>query len=106
MNMSSIKELLKCFYLLATPCLLPCGDAAASRVFELSDRFIDVRHEGQWLVMFYAPGCGYCKRTEPVFALVAQALHATNVRVGRLDCTKYPAAAVNLKYVPIPLLCL
>ncbi|EDV95712.1 protein disulfide-isomerase TMX3 [Drosophila grimshawi] len=71
--------------------------AISSRVLELSDRFIDVRHEGQWLVMFYAPWCGYCKKTEPIFALVAQALHATNVRVGRLDCTKYPAAAREFK---------
>ncbi|XP_064541662.1 protein disulfide-isomerase TMX3 [Drosophila montana] len=71
--------------------------AISSRVLELSDRFIDVRHEGQWLVMFYAPWCGYCKKTEPIFALIAQALHATNVRVGRLDCTKYPAAAREFK---------
>ncbi|EDW95468.1 protein disulfide-isomerase TMX3 isoform X2 [Drosophila teissieri] len=78
--------------------LLTLGSAGlSSKVLELSDRFIDVRHEGQWLVMFYAPWCGYCKKTEPIFALVAQALHATNVRVGRLDCTKYPAAAKEFK---------
>lgn len=62
----------------------------ASRVLELSDRFLDVRHEGQWLVMFYAPWCAHCKRTEPIFGLVAQALHTTSVRVGRLDCTRFP----------------
>ncbi|XP_073842360.1 thioredoxin-related transmembrane protein 3 [Musca autumnalis] len=76
--------------------------ASNSKVFELTDRFIDVRHEGQWLVMFYAPWCGYCKRTEPIFALVAQALHATNIRVGRLDCTKYPAAAKEFKVRSYP----
>uniref|UniRef100_A0A1A9V5V3 Thioredoxin domain-containing protein n=1 Tax=Glossina austeni TaxID=7395 RepID=A0A1A9V5V3_GLOAU len=76
--------------------------ADSSRVLDLTDRFIDVRHEGQWLVMFYAPWCGYCKRTEPIFGLVAQALHATNVRVGRLDCTKYPAAAREFKIRSYP----
>ncbi|SPP87017.1 protein disulfide-isomerase TMX3 [Drosophila guanche] len=76
---------------------LRTADGLSSRVLELSDRFIDVRHEGQWLVMFYAPWCGYCKKTEPIFGLVAQALHATNVRVGKLDCTKYPASAREFK---------
>ncbi|XP_034655886.1 protein disulfide-isomerase TMX3 [Drosophila subobscura] len=76
---------------------LRSADGLSSRVLELSDRFIDVRHEGQWLVMFYAPWCGYCKKTEPIFGLVAQALHATNVRVGKLDCTKYPASAREFK---------
>ncbi|EDW79361.1 uncharacterized protein Dwil_GK13693 [Drosophila willistoni] len=85
-------------WILLSALLLILGSPViSSRVLELSDRFIDVRHEGQWLVMFYAPWCGYCKKTEPIFALVAQALHATNVRVGRLDCTKYPAAAREFK---------
>ncbi|EDW30436.1 GL17836 [Drosophila persimilis] len=77
--------------------VLRTASGLSSRVLELSDRFIDVRHEGQWLVMFYAPWCGYCKKTEPIFGLVAQALHATNVRVGKLDCTRYPASAREFK---------
>lgn len=47
--------------------------------------------------MFYAPWCAYCKRTEPVFGLVAQALHNTNVRVARLDCTRFPSVASEFK---------
>ncbi|KAH8365901.1 hypothetical protein KR093_006999, partial [Drosophila rubida] len=91
------KSMWSCSCLLLLLLLVLGTPAISSRVLELSDRFIDVRHEGQWLVMFYAPWCGYCKKTEPIFALVAQALHATNVRVGRLDCTKYPAAAREFK---------
>ncbi|XP_058832375.1 protein disulfide-isomerase TMX3 [Topomyia yanbarensis] len=66
-----------------------CG----SRVLELSDRFLDVRNEGQWFVMFYAPWCAHCKKLEPVWAHVAQALYNTNIRVGRVDCTRFTAVA-------------
>lgn len=38
---------------------------------------------------FYAPWCGHCKRLEPMWLHVAQALHNTDIRVGRVDCTRY-----------------
>nr|BAN20763.1 protein disulfide isomerase, putative [Riptortus pedestris] len=63
--------------------------ASTSRVLELSDRFLDVRKDGHWLVMFYAPWCAHCKRLEPVWAHVAQALYNSNIRVGKVDCTRY-----------------
>lgn len=72
------------------------SSASSARVLELSDRFLEFKHESQWLVMFYAPWCGYCKKTEPIFNLVSQALHSTNIRVGRLDCTKYPSVTKAL----------
>ncbi|XP_063235483.1 LOW QUALITY PROTEIN: protein disulfide-isomerase TMX3 [Bacillus rossius redtenbacheri] len=68
---------------------------SSSRVLELSDRFLDVRKDGQWLVMFYAPWCGHCKRLEPVWAQAAQTLHNTNIRVGRVDCTRFTSVAAE-----------
>lgn len=65
----------------------------ASRVLELSDRFLEVKRDGHWLIMFYAPWCGHCKRLEPVWAHVAQALYNTNIRVGRIDCTRFTSMA-------------
>lgn len=68
----------------------------ASRVLELSDKFVEVRRDGgQWLVMFYAPWCGHCKRLEPVWGHVAQALYRTNIRVGRVDCTRFTSVATE-----------
>ncbi|XP_046396387.1 protein disulfide-isomerase TMX3 isoform X1 [Ischnura elegans] len=64
-----------------------------SRVLELSDRFLEIRKDGQWLVMFYAPWCAHCKRLEPIWAHVAQSLHNTNIRVGRVDCTRFTSMA-------------
>lgn len=74
----------------------------ASRVLELSDRFLDVKHEGQWFVMFYAPWCGHCKRTEPIWSHVAQSLSNTNVRVGRVDCTRFTAVGQHFKINSYP----
>lgn len=73
-----------------------------SRVLELSDRFLDVKHEGQWLVMFYAPWCGHCKRTEPIWGHVAQALVNTNVRVAKIDCTRFTAVGQHFKIQSYP----
>ncbi|XP_050431974.1 protein disulfide-isomerase TMX3 [Adelges cooleyi] len=61
----------------------------SSRVLEMNDRFLEVKDEGNWFIMFYAPWCGHCKRLEPIWLLVAQALHNTDIRVGRIDCTRY-----------------
>lgn len=80
----------KCLILLSLASIT-CVDS--SRVLELSDRFLDVRNEGQWFVMFYAPWCAHCKKLEPVWAHVAQALYNTNIRVGRVDCTRFTAVA-------------
>ncbi|XP_059489335.1 protein disulfide-isomerase TMX3 [Neocloeon triangulifer] len=74
----------------------------ASRVLELSDRFLDIRKDGQWLVKFYAPWCAHCKRLEPIWNHVAQTLHNTNIRVGKVDCTRFTAVATELKISGFP----
>lgn len=68
----------------------------ASRVLELSDKFSEVRRDGGlWFIMFYAPWCGHCKRLEPIWAQVAQSLYKSNVRVGRVDCTRFQNLAME-----------
>ncbi|XP_060520991.1 protein disulfide-isomerase TMX3 [Cylas formicarius] len=69
-----------------------------SRVLELSDKFTEIRKDGAfWLVKFYAPWCGHCKRLEPIWAQVAQALSGRNVRVGKVDCTRFPSIAEEFR---------
>lgn len=75
----------------------------ASKVLELSDKFLEVRKDGgHWLVMFYAPWCGHCKRLEPVWSHVAQALTKTNIRVGKVDCTRFTSMAHEFKIQGFP----
>ncbi|XP_015125052.1 protein disulfide-isomerase TMX3 [Diachasma alloeum] len=78
------------------------ASTAASRVIELSDRFLDIHKEGQWLVMMYAPWCAHCKRLDPIWAHVAQNLYASNIRVGRVDCTRFTAVAQHFKIRGFP----
>ncbi|RZF39530.1 hypothetical protein LSTR_LSTR001051 [Laodelphax striatellus] len=75
---------------------------SGSRVLELSDRFLDIRKDGMWLVMFYAPWCAHCKRLEPVWSHVAQSLHNTNIRVGRVDCTRFTNIASEFSISAFP----
>ncbi|XP_015922648.1 protein disulfide-isomerase TMX3 [Parasteatoda tepidariorum] len=75
---------------------------ASNRVLELSDRFLEVRSNGMWLVMFYAPWCGHCKNLEPVWNQVAQSLVDTEIRVGRIDCTRFTNVAHEFSVAGFP----
>uniref|UniRef100_A0A8C1MDX2 protein disulfide-isomerase n=1 Tax=Cyprinus carpio TaxID=7962 RepID=A0A8C1MDX2_CYPCA len=58
-------------------------------------RFKDSRMEDVWLVDFYAPWCGYCKKLEPVWQEVGAELTRSGspVRVGKMDATAYSGVA-------------
>ena len=77
--------------------LLLAAAAGASRVYELSDKFLELYQKDSrpWLVLFYAPWCHYCKQLEPVYMQVAQKLASdgSDVVVGRVDCTRWTAVS-------------
>ncbi|EED92846.1 predicted protein [Thalassiosira pseudonana CCMP1335] len=45
---------------------------------------------GLWLLKFYAPWCGHCKKLEPVLDQVAPFL-AGKMSIGKIDCTSEKA---------------
>lgn len=75
-----------------------------SEVVELNDKFLDVMNSGFWLVKFYAPYCVHCKRLAPVWEHVGHALadKSSKVRVGKVDCTRFPSVASKLRVSAYP----
>ncbi|XP_076448816.1 protein disulfide-isomerase TMX3-like [Babylonia areolata] len=61
---------------------------------ELDYRFLETRGENDmWLVEFYAPWCGHCKKLEPVYREVYKELRDSPVRVGKIDATRFSDVA-------------
>lgn len=85
--------------------LLVCswdGAAGMGKVLELSDRFLPLRKEGMWLMQFYAPWCGHCKKLEPIWKHVSQSLTDFPIRVGKVDCTRFTTVATELNIRGFP----
>ncbi|OWF52560.1 protein disulfide-isomerase TMX3-like [Mizuhopecten yessoensis] len=74
----------------------------SSQVLELDERFLDVYKEVPWLVEFYAPWCGHCKKLEPTFHQVSMSLRNTPVKVGKLDCTRFSSVASEFSVKGFP----
>ncbi|KAI3355385.1 hypothetical protein L3Q82_018230, partial [Scortum barcoo] len=71
------------------------SSAVLAFVEDLDDTFKDTRVNDVWLVDFYAPWCGYCKKLEPVWHEVGAELKSSGspVRVGKMDATAYSGMA-------------
>jgi len=82
--------------------ILLAFDHSDAKVLELSDRFIPLKNEGMWLIMFYAPWCGHCKKLEPIWKHVDQSLANLPIRIGRIDCTRFPLVATEFKVHGFP----
>jgi len=62
-------------------------------VIELDSNFIEIASNGPWLVKFYAPWCGYCKKLEPVYNELEIKMKNLPIKVARIDATRYPDVA-------------
>eukprot|EP01097_Dermamoeba_algensis_P006734 TRINITY_DN41_c0_g1_i1.p2 TRINITY_DN41_c0_g1~~TRINITY_DN41_c0_g1_i1.p2 ORF type:complete len:261 (-),score=79.52 TRINITY_DN41_c0_g1_i1:117-899(-) len=59
-----------------------------------SDNFdVNVKDDQTWLVKFYAPWCGHCKRLAPIWEELGQkvASDGGKFKVGKVDCTQNQA---------------
>ena len=48
------------------------------------------------IFQFYAPWCGHCKRLHPIWEQVGHNLAETEIRVGRVDCTRFTTVSSAL----------
>ncbi|XP_044150525.1 protein disulfide-isomerase TMX3 [Bufo gargarizans] len=64
-------------------------------VEDLGETFKDTRQDDVWLVDFYAPWCGHCKKLEPVWNEVGIEMRSSGspVRVGKMDATVHSSIA-------------
>ncbi|KAM9333430.1 protein disulfide-isomerase TMX3 [Pholidichthys leucotaenia] len=71
------------------------SSAVTAFVEDLDDTFKETRVNDVWLVDFYAPWCGYCKKLEPIWHDVAIELATSGspIRVGKVDATAYSGMA-------------
>jgi len=73
--------------------------AVYQEVLELDVKTFPKVHEPDtvWLVLWYAPWCGHCKKLAPVYEKVAEHFHRQRpqrVSIARVDATAHPALAL------------
>ncbi|CAD5117893.1 DgyrCDS6637 [Dimorphilus gyrociliatus] len=78
--------------------LIACfGCVVQSQIIDLDDSFsVDPEDDTPWLVEFYAPWCGHCKRLEPIYHQVYLDLEKSHIKVAKLDATRH--TTVSAKY--------
>jgi protein disulfide-isomerase-like protein len=95
----------------AAPILLLCAVAllsllslASAQVVVLTDdNFEEKTAQGDWLLEFYAPWCGHCKRLEPVWdELASSSVKRKDLNVGKVDCTTNPLLKTRFQIKGFP----
>ncbi|EER16982.1 protein disulfide isomerase, putative [Perkinsus marinus ATCC 50983] len=82
------------------------GDSGKGTIRQLSESDLDndIPKSGLSLVMFYAPGCPYCRSFKPFFdnAVEKLAMHDPPMRFGMIDGIQYPNAILRhqIPYYP------
>ncbi|XP_029446772.1 protein disulfide-isomerase TMX3 isoform X1 [Rhinatrema bivittatum] len=79
----------------AAAALLPLLAVVSASVEDLDDSFKENRKDDIWLVEFYAPWCGHCKKLEPVWNEVGMEMKNSGslIKVGKMDATVHSSIA-------------
>lgn len=66
--------------------------AADSKVVRLTranfEALVENDEKNGWMLKFYAPWCGHCKRLAPVWTKLSVEMDGTDTKVGKIDCTQ------------------
>jgi len=90
------------FYLGIIICALTLM-VSSGKVLEMDDRLIEFTAQGKWLVTFYAPWCGHCRKLEPVMDEVAKHFNEkTQMAIAKIDATRYFKAANHFEIKAYP----
>lgn len=65
------------------------------KVIELTDDTFHKTKKGKWMVDFYAPWCGWCKKLEPIWNDLANENDDEGVMIAKLDATQHKGTAVK-----------
>uniref|UniRef100_A0A8C2T6U3 Protein disulfide-isomerase TMX3 n=1 Tax=Coturnix japonica TaxID=93934 RepID=A0A8C2T6U3_COTJA len=84
----------RCLWAAAAVVALALASEAAF-VEDLDESFKENRKDDIWLVDFYAPWCGHCKKLEPVWNEVGMEMRnmGSPVKVGKMDATSFSSIA-------------
>ncbi|XP_045192174.2 protein disulfide-isomerase TMX3-like [Mercenaria mercenaria] len=69
---------------------------------DLDERFLEIHKQGKWLIEFYAPWCGHCKKLEPIFNKVHNTLRNTDVKVAKIDATRFSSVSSQFEVRGFP----
>ena len=65
---------------------------------ELSDRFLPLRKDGLWLMKFYAPWCGHCKKLAPIWDELGEHFKDDDsIVIAKIDMTANELATVSVR---------